>query len=159
MKNKLTKIFLSLAALLFVLSIADTANAQRRDGRAASKQQIEDLLKRIEERTDHFSNDLNKSLDRSRLDGSRAEDRITDRAKDLENATDVLRREFDFSDSRGETRANAGKVVREATIVNRIMVRRNFDQRTETAWIGLRAEINRLAQIYRLRTVGNRFYR
>ncbi len=159
MKNKLTKVFLSLMAMFIVLLAADTGNAQMRRGRAVSKQQIENLLERIEERTDRFSNRLNKSLDRSRLDGGKTEDNIADRARDLENASDELRREFDFNDTRGETRTNARKVLNTATLVNRIMIRRNFSRQAETSWVNLRAEINALARIYRLPTVGARSYR
>ena len=159
MKNKFTKIFVSLMAMFIVLIAADTGNAQMRRGGAVSKQQIENLLERIEERTDRFSNRLNKSLDRSRLDGGRTEDNIADRARDLENASDELRREFDFNDTRGETRTNARKVLNTATLVNRIMIRRNFSRQAETSWVNLRAEINALARIYRLPTVGARSYR
>lgn len=159
MKNKLTKIFISFMAMFIVLLAADTGNAQIRRGRAVSKQQVEQLLERIEERTDHFSNQLNKSLDRSRLDGGKTEDGIADRAKDLENASDELRREFDFNDTRGETKINARKVLNTATAVNRIMSRRNFSRLSENSWVSLRSEINALARIYGLPAVGARAYR
>ncbi len=158
MRKKLLKIFAVFMAMIFVLTAANSTNAQNRRmrGERISKQQTEDLLKRIEERTDHFSNQLNKSLDRSRLDGSRAEDRITDRAKDLENATDKLRRDYDFSDPRGETKANARIALNAAAAVNRIMNKRKFSSQTENSWINLRAELNTLARIYRLPTLGAR---
>lgn len=158
MKNKITKIFVSLMAMFVVLIAAEAGNAQTRRWRGVnvSKQQIENLFERLEERTDHFSNQLNKSLDRSRLDGGKTEDNIADRAKDLENATDELRREFDFADTRGETRQNARKVLRTATLVNRIMARRNFSRQSENSWVRLRAEINALARIYGLPAIGSR---
>jgi hypothetical protein len=156
MKNKLTKIFVSLMAMFIVLIAADTGNAQMRRMRGVSKQQIENLLERIEERTDRFSNQLNKSLDRSRLDGGKAEDNIANRALALENASDELRREFDFDDTRGETKQNARKVVNAAIAVNSVMTRRNFSRQAETAWVNLRAEINALGRIYGLRAIGSR---
>jgi hypothetical protein len=156
MKNNFLKIAAVFMAMFFILTTADTGNAQTRRARAlgASKQQIENLLERIEERTDHFSNQLNKSLDRSRLDGGKTEDNIADRAKDLENASDELRREFDFGDTRGETRINVRKVLSTATAVNRIMNRRNFSRQAENSWINLRAELNSLARIYGLQAIG-----
>ena len=159
MKNNLLKICAVFMAMFIVLLVADTANAQTRRGRAISKQQMEQLLERIEERTDKFSNQLNKSLDRSRLDGSRTEDNIAERASELENATDELRREFDHNDTRGENRPEARKILRAATLVNRIMNRRNFSRQAENSWITLRAELNALARIYGLPTVGARSYR
>jgi len=159
MKNNLLKICAVFIAMFIVLLVADTANAQTRRGRAISKQQMEQLLERIEERTDKFSNQLNKSLDRSRLDGGRTEDNIAERASELENSTDELRREFDHNDTKGENRPEARKILRAATLVNRIMNRRNFSRQAENSWITLRAELNALARIYGLPTVGARSYR
>jgi hypothetical protein len=161
MKNNLLKIGAVCMAMFIVLLLADTGNAQTRRsrGRSISQQQMEQLLENIEERTDAFSNQLNKSLDRSRLDGSRTEDNIADRAKDLENATDELRREFDHRDSRGENKPEARKIINSATVINRIMVRRNFSRQAENSWIRLRNELNVLAGLYGLPTVGSRSYR
>lgn len=157
MKNSFLRLFVGFAAFLMIAALADSTYAQRRArGLAYSKQQVEQLLERIEERTDHFSNRLNKSLDRSRLDGGKAEDNIADRAKDLENASDELRREFDFGDTRGETKTNVRKVLSTATVVNRIMNRRNFSRDAEVSWVNLRAELNSLARIYGLSAVGSR---
>ena len=151
MRNKLLKAFAAFMALFIVLAVAETGSAQvRRYNRGVSKQQVERLLERIEEQSDKFSNALNKSLDRSRLDGSRSEDNIADRARDLENATDELRREFDHNDTRRENAAEVRKVINSARAVNRIMVRRKFSQRAESTWVTLRGEINALARLYRL---------
>jgi hypothetical protein len=117
------------------------------------------MLERIEERTDAFSNQLNKSLDRSRLDGSFAEDNIAERARELENATDELRREFDHNDSRGENRPEAERVLITATTIDRLMKRRNFGGQTESTWVMLRSELNTLARLYGLQAVGSRNYR
>ena len=152
MRNKLLKTFAAFAVMFIVLAFAQTSSAQtRRSNRVrVSKQQVEQLLERIEERSDHFSNSLNKSLDRSRLDGSRAEDNITARARDLENATDELRREFDHHDSHMENAPEVRKVINAARVVNGIMVRRNFSRQTEQSWVRLRGEINTLARLFRI---------
>lgn len=155
MKNKFLKIFAAFMAMFIVLALADTGSAQTRRGvRRISKQQVEQLLERIEERSDRFANQVNKSLDRSRLDGGGTEDRITERVSELENASDELRREFDHNDTRAENVAEVRKVINAATLVNRIMVRRNFSRQAETSWVNLRAEINALARIYGTAAVG-----
>ncbi len=151
MKNNLLRAFAAFMALFIVLAVAETSSAQtRRYNNRVSKQQVERLLERIEERSDKFSNALNKSLDRSRIDGTRAEDNITARARDLENATDELRREFDHHDSHAENSAEVRKVINAAKVVNRIMVRRNFSRQTEVSWVNLRNEINTLARLFRM---------
>lgn len=129
------------------------------NGRVFTKEQIEDLLERIEEGADAFTKGFDEVLDDSRLDTSRAEENYTDRARDLENAADELRREFDHNDRNGETRLNAGKVLRAATLVDRIMKSRNFGNQIEAAWLGLRADINLLAGFYKIPTIGSKTYR
>ena len=154
------KLFVLLAALLMIVGLTETNYAQRRVNQVIySKQQIEDLLERIEERTDAFSNQLNKSLDRSQLDGSRAEDNITERVRELENATDELRREYDFNDTKRENKPEARNILNTATEVNRIMLRRNFSPQAENSWIRLRTELNTLARVYGLPAVGSTTYR
>jgi archaellum component FlaC len=160
MKNNTLKLFAGLVAFLMIAAMADTNYAQRRARRTGyTKQQVEQLLERIEERTDAFSNQLNKSLDRSRLDGTNAEDNIAERVSELENATDELRREYDHNDTRGENKPEARKILNTATEVNRIMNRRNFSRQSENTWISLRAELNTLARIFSLPAVGAKSYR
>jgi hypothetical protein len=160
MKNNLSKLFVGLAAFLMIAAMADTNYAQRRTRSAVySAQQVEVLLERIEERTDKFSNQLNKSLDRSRLNSTRTEDNITRRVTALENAADEIRREYDHRDTRGETARNARKVLNAATVVDRLMRSRNYGRLTESMWVAVRSDINTLARIYRLPAVGARTYR
>lgn len=159
MKNYQSKLFVVLAALLMFTALAETNYSQRRINRVIySKQQLEQLLERIEERSDAFSNQLNKSLDRSRLDGSSTEDNITERVRELENATDELRREFDFNDTKRENKPEARNILNTATEVNRIMLRRSFNRQAETSWIRLRTELNTLARVYGLPAVGSATY-
>ena len=160
MRNNISKFFAGLVAFLMIAALADTNYAQRRArGTVYTRQQVEQLLERIEERSDAFSNQLNKSLDRSRLDGSVAEDNITERVSELENATDELRREYDHNDTRRENRPEARNILNTATEVNRIMLRRNFGRQTENLWVRLRTELNALAAIYNLPAVGANSYR
>lgn len=160
MGNNKSKILAFFAALLMIVALAETDYAQRRARiRGYTQQQVEQLLERIEERSDFFSTQLNKSLDRSRLDGSRRENNITERARELENATDELRREFDHNDSRGENKPEAEKILITATTVDRLMKSRNFGGQTESTWAALLTEINLLAKLYGLAAVGSRNYR
>jgi len=160
MGNNILKLLAGFAAFLMIAALADTNYAQRRGRQVVySQQQVEQLLERIEERSDAFSNLLNKSLDRSRLDGSRTEDNITLRVRELENATDELRREYDHNDTLRENRPEARNILNTATEVNRIMSRRNFSRQAENSWIALRSELNTLATIYGLPSIGAKTYR
>jgi hypothetical protein len=158
MRKNLFSAAMSLMVISAIFVLADVANAQMRRA-VYSKEYVEQLLERIEERCDAFSNQLNKSLDRSRLDGSRTEDNIADRSRDLENATDELRREYDHNDTRGENKPEARKIMVTATTIDGIMKRRNFSQAAESNWLRLRSELNILAKVYGLPSVGARAYR
>ena len=150
-----------LSVFLAILMLTDTSFAQRRRARTISysKGQVEQILKRIEEKSDRFTKVFDESLDDSRLNGTRTEDNYTDLTKNLENQTDELRREFNRSDSYAENTPNVRSVVNAATDVDRIMKRRNFGRQTENLWLSLRADINSLARIYRVPAVGSGSYR
>lgn len=159
MKNKLRNLFVALAALTVLLSLVEIGSAQNRRIRAVSKQQVEQLLEIIEERNDAFTKTFDEALDDSRLDTSRTEERYTDRSRDLENATDELRREFDHNDTRGENLREARNVLRTASTIDRIMARRSFSRQAENNWLRLKTELNALARIYNIPAVGARGYR
>jgi hypothetical protein len=157
MRKGLGKVFTGFFVLFLAIALADVANAQNRRG--YSKEYVEQLLERIEERSDDFTEIFDEALDRSRLDTTSAEEDYTDSARALENATDELRREFDFNDTRGETSENVRKVLTAATVINRIIESRNFGAATETSWKRFRAELNELAKIHGLPSVGSKTYR
>ncbi len=143
-----------------VITRGNASSVQRKPRRQVfSKQQVKELIKKIEEGTDAFTKRFDETLDDSRLNGSRAEDNYTDRARALEHAADELSREYDRSDPGGENRENAIKVLNAATVVDRIMKSRNYGNQTEAAWLGLRADINSLAGIYQIPAVGSKNYR
>ncbi|HXG92393.1 MAG TPA: hypothetical protein VNN73_08500 [Blastocatellia bacterium] len=152
MRNQFWKTIIGLGAFLLVASLATQGLAQGRyRGRRYTKSDVERIIKRVEDHSDTFTKQIDKSLDRSYLDGSKAEDRINDQVKDLEKALDELRKEFDKRDDWLDVRENVVKVVNEAEDVNRIMRNRAFPPKIEAEWIGLRSDINRLAGIYNVR--------
>lgn len=161
MNKNFLKLFTGLAALFIVLVLADASHAQRRRARGNNytKAQVEQIIGRVEERVDNFVGRLDKSLDNSRLDGTRQEDNINKRAKDLEGATDELRREFDRRDRWVENKDEVQRCLNIATDINRVMKRRKFNKQTESNWEGVRFELNTLAKVYNLPTVGSGAYK
>lgn len=160
MNKNFLKLFTGLAALLMVLALAETSFAQRRArGKNYTKAQVEIIIGRVEERVDGFVGLINKSLDNSRLDGTRREDNINDRAKDLEKATDELRREFDRRDRWIENRDEVRRCLNIAGDINRVMNQRRFNAPTENNWKRVRSELNVLAKVYNLPSVGSGAYR
>jgi len=122
MKKNLFSLFISLAAVLMTLSLADVSNAQKRResrGRGLTKKQVKVIIDRVEDRVDNFVKHYDKSLDRSNLDGTKREDNLTRRAKDLEGATDELSREFDRRDAWAENKDEVRKCLNIASDIDR----------------------------------------
>jgi len=129
-----------------------TASGQGRyRGRIYTKGDVERIIKRVEDRSDSFRKIVDRSLDRSALDGTRREDNINEQVKQFEKALDELRSEFSRQDRWLETRHHVEKVLSEAGDVNAIVRRHFLRPVIEREWALLRADINRLAGVYDLR--------
>ncbi|MDQ3088349.1 MAG: hypothetical protein M3Q78_07095, partial [Acidobacteriota bacterium] len=77
------------------------------------------IIDRVENRVDNFVKKYDKSLDRSNLDGTKREDNLNRRAKDLEGATDELSREFDRRDAWAENKDEVRKCLNIASDIDR----------------------------------------
>lgn len=162
MNKQFLKLFTGLAALIMVLCLADASFAQQRRARGKNytKAQVENIIGRVEERVDNFVGRVDDALDgNKRLDGTRREDNINDRAKDLERATDELRREFDRRDQWIENKDEVRQCLNIAGDINAVMKRRKFNRQTEANWERVRFELNTLAKVYNLPNVGSGAYR
>jgi hypothetical protein len=152
MKRYSATFFSLITAGLLLTSLVSTATAQGRyRGRRYSKGDVDRIIKRVEDRSDSFKRLVDRSLDRSRLDGTRREDRINDQVADLETSLDDLRREFDRKDSYFDTRAEVERVMREAEDVNGVLRRLRFNNAVQREWALVRADLNKLAGVYNLR--------
>jgi hypothetical protein len=153
------KIFMALAAICAVLILSAPTEAQRwrraPSQRGYTKVEVNEIIKRVEDRSDRFAKLFDKSLDRSRLNGTEREDRLNQYARDLEKALDDLRREFDRKENYVETRPEVRRCLDIATDINVAMRNRRLGAETERQWALLRAELNALADVYNLPLVGS----
>ncbi len=102
------------------------------------------ILNRIEDRTDRFRDSLDSALDDSRLNGSNREDNINQFVRDFEQATDRLRDRFD----RGQRiTADVQEVLNRASRIDNLMRRRRLGSNVEREWVSLRQDLNELARI------------
>jgi len=139
---------------LALLVSAGPADAQwRARSRQDDRVDVGRIINRVESHSDAFRRSVDRALDRSRLNGSRTEDQINAEVKQFEKEVDRLRGEFDRRDSRDETRRNVERVLRQADEVNRIIRRSNFARDLDREWSQLRAELNTLAGVYKLKTL------
>jgi hypothetical protein len=152
------KFFISLAAICAVLILSVPGEAQRRRhprARGYTKAQVNEIIKRVEERSDRFVKLFDRSLDRSGLDGTNREDRLNEHARNLEKALDDLRGEFDRKENYVETRPEVRRCLDIATDINAAMRNRRLGAETERQWALLRTELNTLADVYGLPFVGS----
>lgn len=162
MKKSIFNLFVGLAAVLMILSVADVSNAQRRResrGRKLSKAQVKVIIDRVENKVDNFVKAYDKSLDRSNLNGTEREDDLNRRAKDLERATDELSREFSRRDAWIENKDEVRKCLNIASDIDRTVRNRRLGGNTESLWTQVRYELNTLADVYNLPKVGSNSYR
>lgn len=122
-------------------------------GRYYTKADVERIIKRVEERSDAFRRVVDRSLDRSGIDGTNREDNINEQVKQLETAIDTLRKDFDRAQTWEETREQVQRVRSEADDVNAIMMRGRWRRggQVRSEWSLVRSDLNRLLGIYNLR--------
>ncbi len=144
-------LFLACLAGLALTSVA-VAQGTGPGGKFYTKAEVEQLIKRVEERSDSFRRVVDRSLDRSAIDGTNREDNINEQIKELENAIDKLRKDFSRANTWQETREQVQLVLNEADEVNAI-VRRGRWRRggvVKNEWALVRNDLNRLAGVYNL---------
>jgi hypothetical protein len=155
MKKKLFNLLAGLSVMMMVLVFAGVSNAQPRvaRGKVYTKAEVNRIINNVETRLDRFKNDFDTALDNSRLNGSDREDYLNRRAKDLERATDELRKDFDRRDAWNENKDEVRQCLNIAKDINVAMKNRKFDRKTESNWAAVRYELNTLAKIYNLSTI------
>ena len=124
---------------------------------SAKKAQADRLIKNLEDRVDRFVVQFDYALDNSRVNNTPRENRLNERARDLEKATDELRREFDRNDSWQENSAELRRCLDIASDIDVAMRNRRLNRATETNWRGVRAELNALSRIYNLSPTGGAY--
>jgi hypothetical protein len=145
---------------MLILSVPGEAQRRRRPPiqRGYTKTEVDRIIKRVEERSDRFVKLFDRSLDRSRLNGSNREDQLNEYARKLETALDELRHEFDRKESYVETRPEVRHCLDIATDINVAVRNRRLGGETERQWALLRSELNTLADVYTLPPVGSSGY-
>ena len=148
------KLLLTLFAICGLLAFSQPSLAQgTARGQFYTKADVERIIKRVEDRSDAFRKVVDKSLDKSALDGTRREDNINEQIKELENAIDKLKKDFSRANTWQETREQVQTVLNEADEVNGIVRRGRWKRGgpVKSEWALVRNDLNRLAGVYNLR--------
>ncbi len=132
--------------MVAIISTFTTTQAQQRPYQGTERQ-VQTLLDRIETQTDAFSREVDRSLDRSNIDGTTREDNITSVVSEFEQATDALNSNFT---SRRSSAVDVQEVLNRALAINTFMQNNRVSTLAQRQWTQLRNELNLLASTYRV---------
>lgn len=146
------KKFTNKALLLFLVlgfaTVTSYVEAQTTKAYRVSDRQVQNLLNRIESRTDTYKRDMNSALDSSKFNGTETEDMVMDYITEFENATDQLSQRFDAKRS---VNTDVTNVLNRAAALNNFMKQNRLSARSERAWGYLKTDLDTLATYYGVR--------
>lgn len=145
MYSRFTK-FTNFTFIVMMFSMVLSVAGQVRPYRVTDSQ-VQTLLNRIENRTDTFRRQVDRNLDRSRIDNTIREETITDFVTAFENATDRLNSNFA---ARRSTTDDVQEVLSRAAVIDRFMQNNRLTTAAKNQWNSIRSDLNILAGYYRV---------
>ena len=130
--------------VLAIVCVSAVALAQRTWYRG----NVRETIRQLETDTDRFKGSLDRALDHSSLDGTRAEDEINEYVKEFEHATDKLK---DRAEDREYSPGLAREVLTRGRAINGFMKTHRLQSEAEVDWSRVRSDLNRLANSYYVR--------
>jgi len=139
---------------LFVISVLclcsalliSTAHAQVTDRPyRLDDKDVEKIIRRIEQQSDHFRSSVDSALDKSRFNGSNREDDINSFIKDFYEQTKHLRDRFDKHHSAS---ADVEAVLDRAARIDDFMSRNRLSSKAQDDWSTLKSNLDELAAAY-----------
>ena len=125
-----------------VLSVSVSSTLAQR---AWYRGDVRQIIRNLETDTDTFKSSLDHALDRSPLDGTKAEDEINEYVKQFEHATDKLK-------DRAEDQKYSPNLAREVLVrgrsINTFMRRHRLGGDAENDWVRVRTDLTQLANSY-----------
>ena len=157
MTNRRTMSFSILAAAFLAFCLPTVAAAQWPDyGRNRNRHDrygryderyVRDSIHRLDRLAKDFERQVDRSLDRSRRDGTRAEDRINNEARQFRNAVGDLKSRFGNGRDLNRSRNEAQRVMQEAQGLNCVV---RLDGQLSSMWSQIRRELDVIADAYNL---------
>jgi archaellum component FlaC len=153
MKCRVVKSLLSLTAFFSLLALVMPGQGEaqgRYHGERYTKGEVEQIIDRVEERSDTFASAFDEAMDQSKLDDSRREDRLNQQVEQFTTTLDTLRSDFERRDNWRETRGYVQEVMQQADEINRLMHSTRVADGIKEKWAAVKRDLNRLAGIYDL---------
>ena len=161
MTNRRTLTFSIFAAAILALCLPVLAAAQggygypdygrNRNGNYGryDERYLRDSIHRLDRLAKDFERDLDRALDRSRVDGTRREDRINAQGHDFRRAVSNLKSAFGNGRDLNRSRDEAQRVLAESQQFNRLG-RGAMDNRVASEWSQIQQELRIISNAYGL---------
>jgi hypothetical protein len=153
MRNQIARSFIGFMVCCTVIALASPSFGQWWRGDNRYRGSVDRIIRQAENRSDIFVRVLDRTSDDGGLQGFRA-DRLSDRARDLEQQLNVIRQEFDQTNNHFQIRSQVHEALNIASGINNVMQNRRMSYQAERQWMLLRSDLNRLASIYNLPRLG-----
>ena len=134
----------ALAAVFALAGVSVIVAAQQRPNRV-SDQQVGDLMRRMDAGIAAFRASFDQAINRSRINGSRAEEDINQSVNDFKQATDRL---HDRVQNRRAVTTDVEDVLRRASLIDGFMTSNPLEAAAERDWRSLRSDLDELARAY-----------
>jgi hypothetical protein len=161
MTNRRTLSFSIFAAAIVALCLPVLAAAQggygypdygrNRNGNYGryDERYLRDSIHRLDRLARDFERDLDRALDRSRVNNTRREDRINEQGHDFRRAVSNLKSAFGNGRDLNRSRDEAQRVLQESQQFNRLG-RVGIDSRVASEWSQIRQELRIISDAYGL---------
>lgn len=125
----------------------------RYGGRISDQQRrvLRDTARRIDGNARDLQRHVDRALDRSRVDGTRREDRINDDFRDFRNAAARFRDTAGDSNNLGPSSDEARRLLQLSARVSNYLRRLRMDSRTANDWAQIRNDLRTVSDIYGFR--------
>ena len=164
MTNRRTLRFSIFAVGLVALFLPVMASAQggydpwgrnRNDNYRYDQRYLRDSIHRLDRLAREFERDLDRALDRGRVNGTRREDNINNEARQFRNAVGNLKSSFGNGRDLNRSRDEAQRVIYEAQQLDRLAGARRIDNEVRNDWAQIRQELRTISNAYGLGYYGN----
>jgi hypothetical protein len=164
--RKNTLVFSILAAAILALSLPIAAAAQwggrdrypdnRNNGRYGryDDREVRDSAQRLDRLAKDFERDMDRALDRSRVNGTNREDRINNEVHQFRRAAGDFKSQVGNGRDLNRSADEARRLLDEAQQVNRMARPRWFDSRLASEWSAIEQELRFISDVYGLRYNG-----
>ena len=124
-----------------------------RSGRISDydRRRLRDLARRIDSRSRDLQRDVDRLLDRSRVDGTRREDRINNDFQHFRNAAARFKDTAGDSNDLNRSADEARQLLNLASRVSNYLRRLRMDSRTANDWAQIRNDLRLVSDIYGFR--------